>query len=288
MKEMFNWVLLFVAVALFLLMMLRLLNRYLHEKLELSSRESYERLKRFIPPKKLLSMRIFGALLTAAAMFVGQLGCGVEKLQIAFPVSFGFAVAAYFLIYRWYYAKLIARNLAFESKVLELTMGLANGLKSGLALGQALDAVAKRIAEPMREELQMVLSETRLGVDFPEAFSRLYRRMPCEDLHLLVTTIIQTTKSGGSLTDVLDEMVITIRGRNEFQERLKNMTAAGKFEALAISCAPLAAFAILYFMDPMLMKPLVTTGIGWCAVAVAATLVGIGYAVLKKMITIEV
>ena len=87
---------------------------------------------------------------------------------------------------------------------------------------------------------------------------------------------------------MLDEMVITIRGRNEFQERLKNMTAAGKFEALAISCAPLAAFAILYFMDPMLMKPLVTTGIGWCAVAVAATLVGIGYAVLKKMITIEV
>ena len=83
-------------------------------------------------------------------------------------------------------------------------------------------------------------------------------------------------------------MVTTIRSRTEFQERLKNMTAQGKYEALAISCAPAAAFIILYLVDSDLMKPLVTTGTGWLAVGGATVLVIIGYFVLKKIITVEV
>ena len=66
------------------------------------------------------------------------------------------------------------------------------------------------------------------------------------------------------------------------------MTAQGRFEALAISLAPLVAFILLYYIDPGLMRPLVTTGWGWLAVAGATALVLMGYYVLKKLITIEV
>ena len=112
--------------------------------------------------------------------------------------------------------------------------------------------------------------------------------MPCEDLHLLVTTISLTTKSGGSLVEVLEEIVETIKSRTEFQDRLKNMTAQGRFEALVISCAPFAAFLLLYLIDPVLMKPLISTGVGWLAVGGACLLVTTGYFVLRKIITVEV
>ena len=112
---------------------------------------------------------------------------------------------------------------------------------------------------PMHEELTTLLREHRLGVPLPEAFERMSNRMPCEDMHLLATSIALSSKSGGSLTDVLEEMVGLIRERTEFQGRLKNMTAQGKFEAAVISCAPLAAFILLYLIDPVLMRPLVTT-----------------------------
>ena len=80
----------------------------------------------------------------------------------------------------------------------------------------------------------------------------------------------------------------TIRARTDFQERLKNMTAQGKFEALSISLAPLAAFILLYVIDPELMKPLVTTAWGWLAVGIATALVLTGYYILVKITTIEV
>lgn len=283
-----NYIFIFSASAAFAWMAIGFLARYLREKLELATSPEYVALSRFISPDRLLSLRLFGALLVTCGMFVGQLAFGVERMAIAVPVAGGFGLAAWFLVLAWYRRKLRLRSEAFQSKVLDLTMGLANGMKSGLALGQALDALAKRMADPMREELMILLKETRLGIEFPEAFERLYKRMPCEDLHLLVTSVALTTKSGGSLVDVLDEMVTLIRARTEFNERLKNMTAQGRFEALMISCAPVAAFFLLNFIDPALMRPLVTTGMGWLAVAGAALLVGIGYWVIRKLITVEV
>ena len=283
-----NYIVIFVASASFAWLVIGFVSRYLHEKLELATSPAYIALSRFIPPGKLLTIRMFGALLVSCGAFVLQMAFGVERMAIAVPVAAGFGIAAWFLVFAWYRRRLRVRNEAFEAKILDLTMSLANGMKSGLALGQALDAASRRIGDPMREELMILLKETRLGIELPEAFERLYKRMPCEDLHLLVTAVALTSKSGGSLVEVLDEMVVLIRARTEFNERLKNMTAQGRFEALAISCAPLAAFLLLNFIDPALMRPLVTTGTGWCAVGCAAALVAAGYWVLKKLITIEV
>ena len=283
-----DYTLIFVAAAMFCFIIINMITRYLQEKLELHSDERYEKLRRFISPQQLLSGRIFTALLVGCIMFILQLAGGVEQMKIAIPVSVFFGTLGYFAFYWFYLYKLIKRNEAFESKILDFTMGLANGMRSGLALGQSIESLAKRIGGPMQEELAIMLREYRLGVDLPEAFERMHKRMPCEDLHLLVTAITLTTKSGGSLVEVLEEMVVTIRSRTEFQERLKNMTAQGRFEALAIALAPVAAFILLYFIDPALMRPLVTTGYGWLAVAGATVLVGIGYYVLRKIITIEV
>ena len=283
-----NYSLIFAATALFFFIVILHAMHYMQEKLEFSHAARYEKLRLFISPQKLLLKQVFTALITACLMFLGQLSFGVEKMQIAIPVATGFAVLAFMIPYWYYVHKLKKRQEEFESKILDLAMGIANGMRSGLALGQAVEALSKRMGGPMKEELVILLREHRLGLDLAEAFERLHNRMPCEDLHLLVTTISLTTKSGGSLVEVLEEIVETIKARKEFQDRLKNMTAQGRFEALVISCAPLAAFILLYIIDPVLMRPLISTGFGWLAIGGACFLVTTGYFVLRKIITVEV
>lgn len=180
------------------------------------------------------------------------------------------------------------RQLAFEAKILDLTMGLANAMKAGMALPQALEKVGDQMGGVMNEELSVTLREYRLGMGIVDAMARLHERMPCEDMRLLTSAIRLTSQTGGSLVDVLTQMVDMIRGRVEFQQKLRTLTAQGKFEALAMASAPLAAFILLYFCQPGLMTPLVTTAIGWCAIAVAFTLEVIGYIIIRKIVTIEV
>ena len=286
-KEIINFVIVFAAVTLCVYLVVSTVYKVTLERLE-NQPGKFEELKHFVTLPRLFSLRFSGLFLLGIGIVVILLLCGVVNPFIYIPIGIAAAVLGWMaplVYYRW---KVTKRKELFEAKLLDFTMGLASGMRSGLGLPQALEATSKRIGEPMQEELQTVLREYRFGMELADALQRLNDRMPSEDLNLLVTTIKLTTKTGGSLVEVMDKMVEMIRGRREFQERLKNMTAQGKFEAIAMSCAPVAAFILLYIVDPTLMRPMVTTGMGWCGIGIVAVMISCGYFVIKKIVTIEV
>ncbi len=245
-------------------------------------------MRKFIDPRKLLSVRfalgIFLAVLGVAVLILGN----VLSPLVYVPVGAGLGFVGWKLPYLWFMTKVKKRKQMFDSQILHLTMTLANGLRSGQALPQALEAASQRMGEPMSEELALVLNEARYGLDLTEALERLHTRMPGEDLRLLITSIRLTLQSGGSLADVLERMVVMIRARTEFHEKLKTMTAQGRFEAIAMSLAPVFVYFILRLIDPELMKPLTGTLIGWCTIGGVAIMISVGFFIINKIVTIEV
>ena len=294
MSEIAVYVLVFLAVSMFLFELWRsfaAIGREHGESLDDVRRKPGEYLPpmdRFIAPGALFLKRILAALVPAILVPGAFLLVGFTNPLVLVGIAVFLAWAGWMLPY-WYYAKKVEqRKLVFESKILDLTMGLANALKAGMALPQGLERVSSQMGGVMEEELSVVLSEYRLGVGIVDSLWRLQERMPCEDLRLIASAVKVTMQSGGSLVEVLSKMVDMIRSRTEFQEKLKTLTAQGRFEALAMASAPLAAFILLYFCQPDLMKPLVTTTTGWLAIGVAAALEVIGFLVIQKIVTIEV
>ena len=245
-------------------------------------------LRKCIDPKKLLSIRFaFGIALAVLGMaFLILNNVLLPVVYVPAGVLLGFL--GWKLPFLWFMLKVRKRKQLFDSQILHLTMTLANGLRSGQALPQALDAASQRIGDPMHEELAQVLNESRYGLDLAEALERLHTRMPGEDLRLLITSIRLTLQSGGSLADVLERMVVMIRSRTEFHEKLKTMTAQGRFEAIAMSLAPVFVYVLLRLIDPELMKPLTGTFIGWCTIGGVAVMISIGFFIINKIVTIEV
>ena len=241
----------------------------------------------FTTPRKLARSRLFAGYGAFLVLFLVLSAAGAGAILAG---ALSLAVAA---LCAWV-PLLIVRNkrrkrleLA-EAQVLDLSTGLASGLRSGQALPAALEAMSGRLQKPMSEEIATVLREYRLGIDLPDALARLAQRVPCEDLTLLVGSIRLTQQAGGSLAEVLDKMVEMIRGRVEFQAKLKTMTSQGRFEAIAMSLAPLFVFVILYLIDKPLMLPLVTTAVGWITIVCDAVWVTIGFLIIKRIVTIEV
>lgn len=245
-------------------------------------------LRKFIDPKKLLSIRfalsIVFAVFGAAVLILNNVLLPIVYIPVGVLLGF----LGWKLPFLWFMLKVRKRKQLFDSQILHLTMTLANGLRSGQALPQALEAASQRMGDPMREELALVLNESRYGLDLTEALERLYARMQGEDLRLLITSVRLTLQSGGSLADVLERMVVMIRSRTEFNEKVKTMTAQGRFEAIALSLAPLAVYAILRLIDPELMKPLTSTFIGWCTIVGVVIMITTGFFIINKIVTIEV
>jgi tight adherence protein B len=222
---------------------------------------------------------IFGAIVLATG-FLGGVGAGIGAVMVG--------LIGYQLPRAWLRRRLKIRQQLFEARLMDLTLGLANGLRSGASLPQTLELVTRDIGGPMGEEFALVLQEYRFGIDLPEALSRLCKRMPSEDLNLLMSAVRLTMQAGGSLAEVLDKITSTIRERTAFHERLLTMTAQGKFEAIAMAAAPAVAFLLLFWIDPNLMRPLIATKPGWCALGVVAVLETIGFFIINKIVTIEV
>lgn len=244
-------------------------------------------LRKVIPPDRLSRLRLGAGFLAGILLFV-------LFTLLAFPIlgallfSAAGGTAASFLPVLFVRHRVATRVALFQSQILELTNGIAAGMRAGQAFPAALDSVSRRIAWPMSEELQTVIRENRLGLDMTEALARLQERLPSEDLALIVGAVRLTTKSGGSLAEVMERMTELIRARNDFQERLKNLTAQGKFEAVAMSLMPLVVFLILFFENRPLVMPLVTTTVGWTAIFAVVLLVLCGYLCIRRIVTIEV
>lgn len=242
----------------------------------------------FISREALLQLRIEVGVLVAgvfvAILVIFRAGGPVVWVLVP-PVLGG---AASFLPWLHYRKKARDRAALFADQMLDLALGLANGLKAGQALPQALEAVSRNSPDPMREELAVVLREHQLGVELPVALDRMQARLPGEDLQLLCSAIRLTVKSGGSLAEVIQKISNLIRNRIDFHRRLSALTAQGRFEALAMSLAPLAAFILLFLADRDLMLPLVTTAFGWAAIGGVAVLETVGYFIIRKIIDIDV
>lgn len=280
----------FIGTFAFAAMVLIVVYRILQDRIKGLGTANVEQapLRKFISPMKLLAIRFSMSIaLSAGGIFV--LVCNNVQTPIIHLFAGAFLILlGWKLPYVWFMIKVRKRKQLFDSLILHLTMTLANGLRSGQALPQALEAASQRMGDPMREELALVLSECRLGLDLPEALEHLHTRMPGEDLRLLITSIRLTLQSGGSLADVLERMVVMIRARTEFHEKLKTMTAQGRFEAVAMSLAPGFVYILLRLIDPDLMKPLTSTFIGWCTVIGVLFMLTVGFLIINKIVTIEV
>ena len=240
----------------------------------------------FISLPKLRKIRICFAVVGALVFLCLLLVAGVPPWSMP-PVAGIAGVIAYFLPLFYYRHKANKRCAEFKSRLLDVVLGLNNGMRSGVALPQALEVVGRDIGGVMQEEIAMTLYEYRLGIDLTEALDRLEKRMPDDNLKLFVTAVGISQQTGGSLADILEKIIETIRQRSIMEDKINTLTAQGKFESIVMACAPLMAFFILFILDRPLMEPLVTTVLGWTAIAAVLILETIGYLFIKKIVTVE-
>src|SRR4051812_8645175 len=133
-----------------------------------------------------LLIRIVSA---GAAFFLGFIL--MARFAPAFGVLVGIAFAvAGFLIPQIYLAmKARKRRKRFVGQLGDTITLMANSLRAGYSLLQTMEMVSRETADPMGVEFRRVVREVGLGISHSEAMENLLRRVPSEDLDLLVTAI---------------------------------------------------------------------------------------------------
>ena len=119
------------------------------------------------------------------------------------------------------------RLVRFNEQLSDMLNLMVNGLRAGYSTMQAMEAVSKELPAPICDEFRRVVQEMQLGVSMQVSLENLLRRIPSEDLDLVITAINVQREVGGNLAEILDTISYTIRERVRDQRRNPGIDHAG-------------------------------------------------------------
>ncbi len=233
----------------------------------------------FMDPHKLF---LFNIVITIIFILLGLIVTRNPLYLILFG-AVGFSIPKFLI---WQAKK--RRLEKFAVQLVDSLMVLSNSLRSGMNLVQAIEVLETEQEPPISQEFGLVLREVRLGVSVMDALKNLAKRMPNDDLQLMVASMNIVLGMGGNLTEIFDSMANIIRERSKIELKTKSLTSQGKLQGLVVGMLPTGLGFLMFFMDPSMMKYMLTSILGNLAIAAMFTLQIVGYILIRKISTIEV
>ncbi len=197
-----------------------------------------------------------------------------------------------FFLPRIYVRSQQGRRLArFNDQLSDMLNLMVNGLRAGFSTMQAMEAVSKELPPPISDEFRRVVQEMQLGVPMERTLDNLLRRIPSNDLDLVVTAINVQREVGGNLAEILDTISHTIRERVRIKGEIRVLTSQVMYSGRFLALMPIGLLVALYllnrtyvmhFFDPQ------SRIIGIGALIGAGILIVLGYLSMNRLGNIEV
>lgn len=184
------------------------------------------------------------------------------------------------------------RLRSFNNQLGDTINLLANSLRSGYSFLQSMELVSREAPPPVSSEFRRVVQEVGLGLSTDEALGNLLRRVPSDDLDLLITAVNIQHEVGGNLAQILETIGHTIRERVRIKGEIQVLTAQGRISAYVITLMPIGLAIFITVINPSYMAPMFTFGMppdAWCCLPVTSlVMIVIGFFAIMKIVDIEV
>ena len=226
---------------------------------------------------------IASGLLGVAIFIVALLGLG----NMIFACLSGLVAAI--LIPRIVFSILIAkREQAFMNELPNALDILSRGLRGGMPLGTCIRQIAEATSDPLKTEFAHVIDLHKLGLPLAEAIKRMPDRIDLMDLRFFTIVIEIQQRSGGNLSEIIENISGVIRGRKEMKAKIRALISEAKTSSIIIGIVP-AFFSLLSFWsDPKAFSRFWTEPLGQILMIVALLFYVVGISLFMKISRVKV
>jgi tight adherence protein B len=201
-------------------------------------------------------------LMFCAGLFLGQVLWHDMTFAMGSALAFGFLPILYIRFRRVRRMKAFVQQLPFALDLIK------SSLEAGHSLNRGLQVVVQEFSDPLGSEFRTALEQTRIGLPLPRALEDMLKRVPEDDLRLLVVAVKVQTDVGSSLAAIVGRLSEIVRTRQRLKLQIRALTAQSRMGGMIVGALPivvLAAFSLIQpgyagtlFNDPMGLKILKT------------------------------
>ncbi len=232
-----------------------------------------------------------------------------EYLAIVVGITAGMALIGYFygggsiffaliggavgpFLPRFYVRRQQSKRLQlFVDQLPDMLNLMVNGLRAGYSTMQAMEAVSKELPAPISTEFRRVVQEMQLGIPMEQALDNLLRRIPSDDLDLIITAMNIQREVGGNLAEILDTISFTIRERIRIKREIQVLTAQVLYSGRVLALMPIVLSVVLWGANRQYMMQFFLPENRLCGIPLLVTgglmVIG-GYYAMTRIANIEV
>jgi len=185
--------------------------------------------------------------------------------------------------------KMIKRRVnKFTSNFPDAIELMVRGLRSGLPITETLGIVAGEIQGPVGVEFRIVVDKMKIGRTMEVALQETADRLGTAEFQFFVITLAIQRETGGNLAETLSNLADVLRKRAQMKLKIRAMSSESKASAYIVGSLPFIVFGLVYMINPAYMgkfftdERLMVAGVG------GMIWMGIGGAIMAKMVNFEI
>jgi len=194
-------------------------------------------------------MRVADILLIIVLMFgAGLFGGNIFFGDMWFALGTALITGSLPLLYiQW---KKQRRLKAFGAQLPFALDLIKSSLEAGHSLQRALQVLVSEFADPLGSEFRTVLEQNRIGLPLPRALEDMLKRVPEDDLRLLVVAVRVQTEVGSSLAQIVGRLSEIVRIRQRLRLQIKALTAQSRMGGMVVGCLPVVVLFLFSLVQP--------------------------------------
>ena len=203
--------------------------------------------------------------------------------------AFGFVGVAmgYLLLRSWLRRSRDRRRERFVQQIPELARVLSNAANAGLSITTAWVVAEGEMEEPAKTEIQRLNSAVRFGTPLEDAMLQMNERLPAREVRVLMSTLVVSARSGGSLIKALRDISLTLDDRKEVRREVRTTLAQSRATGALVTLMGVGILLALNALQPGTVERMTQNLIGQIALVVSIGLFAIGHLTVQRMNRID-
>ena len=231
-------------------------------------------------------MRVSEMMLIILLMFFAGLFLGQALWHdVLFAVGFGFAFGLLPIIYIRF--RRTRRMRAFITQLPFALDLMKSSLEAGHSLNRGLQVVVQEFSDPLGSEFRTVLEQTRIGLPLPRALEDMLKRVPEDDLRLLVVAVKVQTDVGSSLAGIIGRLAEIVRTRQRLRLQIRALTAQSRMGGMIVGSLPIVVLAAFSLVQPGYAGVLFTDPTGQKILKTAIILDGLAFITIRRLLKLK-
>ena len=208
--------------------------------------------------------------------------------SLAGPVGLLPLVVVPFAVWMYIRYRIRRERRLFGDQLADHLAVVGGSLRVGHSLTGALASALDEAPDPARREFARAVTDERLGMPLEDALEGVSERMENRDVeHISLLAKLQR-EAGADAGEMVDQVVATVRERQELRRTVRTLTAQGRFAQIVLTLMPIGSLLFLTLAYNDYVHSLYHTTPGHVVLGLASVLLLCGALAIRKIVSFNV